>query len=140
MTYLAAASATDLQTAADWYRKAAEQGDLLAAFNLGRMYHHGEGVTRDDAQAVRWYRQAAARGDAFALNNLGFMVYNGLGVSADVAKAYALFTLAMQRGNSNAEQALKLLQPQLGNEERMRGEVLVKEWEAALKAGRVPAW
>ncbi len=95
---------------------------------------------RDDVQSVHWYRRAAAKGDAFALNNLGFMVYNGLGVPADPVRAYALFTLAAARDNANAKKALDLLRPQLGNEEVARGEGLVREWNAALKAGLAPAF
>ena len=104
------------------------------------MYHQGEGVPQDDAQSVRWYRVAAAKGDAFALNNLGFMAFNGLGMPADPARAYALFTLAAQRKNSNAERALELLKPKLGNEEVARGDKLAADWDAALKARQTPAF
>jgi TPR repeat protein len=104
------------------------------------MYHQGEGVPQDDAQSVHWYRLAAGKGDAFALNNLGFMAFNGLGMPADPVRAYALFTLAAQRKNSNAQRALDLLKPKLGNEEVVRGDALVTQWDAALKAGQTPAF
>ena len=32
----------------------AEQGDSTAQFNLGWMYHHGEGVPQDYTEAARW--------------------------------------------------------------------------------------
>ena len=38
--------------AAFWYRKAAEQGDAKAQYNLGVMYDNGRGVPEDDGQAV----------------------------------------------------------------------------------------
>ena len=49
-----------------WYRRAAEQGDVLAQYNLGWMYENGRGVGRDRVEAVRWYRLAAEQGDADA--------------------------------------------------------------------------
>ena len=39
----------------------AEQGDASAQFNLGLMYANGEGVLKDDAEAVRWYQLAVVK-------------------------------------------------------------------------------
>ncbi len=43
-----------------WYRKAAEQGNDSAQFNLGVMYTKGRGVPQDYVQAHMWYNLAAA--------------------------------------------------------------------------------
>ncbi|WP_406569303.1 tetratricopeptide repeat protein, partial [Aeromonas veronii] len=64
-----------------WYRKAAEQGDAMAQFNLGAMYEQGKGVAQDDKQAVAWYRKAAEQGYAMAQSNLGGMYNTGSGVA-----------------------------------------------------------
>ena len=40
-------------------REAAIQGDTTAQFNLGNMYYKGEGVPKDNREAVKWYRKAA---------------------------------------------------------------------------------
>ena len=53
-----------------WYRKAAEQGDADAQYNLGISYDRGEGVPQDYVEAVKWYRKAAEQGDADAQNKL----------------------------------------------------------------------
>ncbi len=37
------------------------------------MYENGEGVAKDDKQAVYWYRKAADQGYASAQYNLGLM-------------------------------------------------------------------
>ncbi len=47
------------QKAAARYRKAAEQGDANAQFNLGVCYNQGQGVDKDPKAAVAWYRKAA---------------------------------------------------------------------------------
>jgi len=40
-------------------RQAAQQGEAQAHHNLGVMYEHGRGVTRDLMEAQRWYAKAA---------------------------------------------------------------------------------
>ena len=53
-------------------RLRAEQGDASAQYNLGVRYANGEGVLKDEAEAVRWYRLSADQGDADAQYNLAF--------------------------------------------------------------------
>lgn len=48
----------------------AEAGDANSMFNLGVMYANGEGVAKDDAEAVRWYRKAADLGNRHAIRRL----------------------------------------------------------------------
>jgi hypothetical protein len=42
------------------YRKAAEQGDARAQFNLGVLYYMGNGVAQDFAKAYFWFNLATA--------------------------------------------------------------------------------
>jgi len=51
----------DYAEAARWYRKAADQGDAGAQFDLGLMYCRGQGVTQDYAEAHMWLSLAASR-------------------------------------------------------------------------------
>ncbi len=51
----------DCAEAVGWWRKAAEQGNAKAQYNLGLMYDNGEGVPQDYAQAHKWYNLAASR-------------------------------------------------------------------------------
>ncbi|TKB57095.1 MAG: sel1 repeat family protein [Nitrospira sp.] len=50
-----------------WFRRAAEQQEMLAFAKLGFMYEHGRGVTQDFIQAYMWYNLSAARGEKRAL-------------------------------------------------------------------------
>lgn len=43
-----------------WYRKAAEQGDERAQYNLGPMYANGQGVPQDFIRAYMWSHPAVA--------------------------------------------------------------------------------
>src|SRR5437667_6146536 len=51
-------------------RRLADQGVSAAQYILGIMYETGQGVTKDDAEAVRLYRKAADHGQAPAQFNL----------------------------------------------------------------------
>ena len=52
--------------AAKWYQKAAEQGLVVAQYNLGVLYETGEGVPMDKGMAAKWYQMAADQGHAEA--------------------------------------------------------------------------
>ena len=45
-----------------WYTEAAEQGNAVAQFTLGKCYFYGEGVEQDKQNAVEWYTRAAEQG------------------------------------------------------------------------------
>jgi TPR repeat protein len=46
--------------AAQWYRKAAQQGSSMAQFNLGAFYQAGEGVPQDFIESYFWLKIADA--------------------------------------------------------------------------------
>jgi len=58
----------------------AEAGDRYAQVCLGRMYHFGLGVGKNDSSAVEWYRKAAEQGHADAQFSLRDMYQHGWGV------------------------------------------------------------
>ena len=97
--------ATTAVSAADFAatKKDAESGDAMAQYNLGVMYHSGEGVPQDHAEAAKWYRLAADQGNSFAQENMGMFYYHGLGVPQDYAEALKWFRLAADQGNCLAQ-------------------------------------
>ena len=81
----------DNTEAANWYRKAAEQGVVGAQYNLGTMYVFGQGVAKDYAEAVKWFRKAADQGYVEAQYNLGVSYRDGQGVAQDFHEALTWF-------------------------------------------------
>ena len=65
--------------AASWFRKAADQGQPEAQFQLGDAYRQGKGVARDSRHAALWYGKAAEQGFSAAQEQLGLMYEDGLG-------------------------------------------------------------
>jgi TPR repeat protein len=84
------------------YKKAAEMGDMLGAYNLGVAYRDGIGTEVDGAQAALWFDKAAAAGDETAAFNLGVLLDDGSLVAEDNARASAFYRLAAEGGNIDA--------------------------------------
>jgi TPR repeat protein len=89
-----------------WYRKAADLSDSTATYNIGFMYHNGQGTPRDPTEAIAWYRKAADLGYASAPYNVGVMYRDGQGVPQDPAEAVAWFRKAADLGHVGAMNAL----------------------------------
>lgn len=68
----------DPQTAAQWFFKAAQQGDGDAQFALGRLYLEGRGVPQLDDAARKWFEVAAQHGHAASQNQMGYLYMNGV--------------------------------------------------------------
>jgi len=96
---LSAYNRQDYATALRTWRPLADQGDADAQYNLGIMYDNGQGVPKDDVQAVKWYRLAADQGNAIAQTNLGVMYATGQGVPRDYVLAYMWSNLGAAGGN-----------------------------------------
>ena len=60
----------DFTQAAEWYRRAAEQGLADAQYNLASIYANGDGINTDFAAAYLWFTLAAGQGDADAERGL----------------------------------------------------------------------
>ena len=119
----------------DTLHQAAEQGEVAAQFSLGFMYASGEGVPKDDAEAVQWYRLAAEQGHAEAQFSLGAMYMNGQGVPQDDETAHVWLNVAASR--STGEQRDKYVEARDAVAERMtRGQLAeaqrrAREWDEA---------
>jgi hypothetical protein len=87
-------------------QKQADSGNADAQFNLGSMYHKGEGLAKDVTKAFEWYQKAAAQGNASAQEALGRMYARGEGVARDLAKAFELLQIAATQGHANAQASL----------------------------------
>ena len=62
-------------------RKAGEQGDAEAQYELGVMYREGQGVAKNEVEAAYWLRKAAGRGIAKAEDSLAAIEIHGPGTA-----------------------------------------------------------
>lgn len=109
------------------FRTAADQGYAMAQFNLGLMYHRGDGVPQDNDQAMQWFCKAADQDFDQAHRAqycVGALYLIGSGAQQDYQKARYWFNLAAGNGDEDAKKALSELpaQPPQPSEELMSAE------------------
>ena len=118
------------ETAADWYRKAALQGDAAGQYRLGVCYEWGIGVPKNDLLALEWYTKAAHGSNQMAQYELGTFYRLGKGVKPDLIKAYLWFNLSAASGNTNAREARNAVAHRLTADEIRQAEHLSRvEWD-----------
>ena len=79
-------------------KRATNEGNAEAMFNLGLLYANGQGVTQDYVRAREWYEKAAEKGFPSAMGNLGVLYHNGQGVAQDYGKAREWYEKAAEKG------------------------------------------
>ena len=84
----------------------AETGDAQAQYNLADCYLVGQGVAKDEVEAVNWYRKAADQNYVLAEDDLGICYAIGLGVAKDDVKALKWWRKAAQQNCSDAQLSL----------------------------------
>lgn len=120
--------------AAEWYQKAANNGNAAAMRALGAMYSRGEGVEQDAGQSAYWSLQAAKLGDVIAMHNIGYCYRHGEGVEQDYVAALAWYMRAADCGEEDSMEEIGDIY-YFGNGVE-RDYSVAKEWyEKAIAAG-----
>src|SRR5947207_960160 len=96
---IAAGHRGDYSTAIKLLRPLADQGDVVAQFNIGISYKNGFGVPKDEGEAIKWFRKAGDRGYANDQNSLA-VIYE---TSKQYAKAAFWYRKAAQQGFTRAQ-------------------------------------
>ena len=68
-------------------RKEADEGLSRAQFRMGIAYLKGNGVAKDQVEAVKWWRKAAEQGHVLAQRRLGRAFQAGCGVKQNLDEA-----------------------------------------------------
>lgn len=79
-------------------RTKAAAGEPQAQVDLGMAYASGDGVPRDETEAVKWFRKAAEQKHPAGEYALGEMYLTGRGVSLDQAEAVKWIRLSAEHG------------------------------------------
>ena len=93
----------DYTKADNLIRPLAENGDILAQYNLGVMYANEKSKIHDYQEAAKWFRMAADQGDTDAQVWLGAAYAGGRGVTWDYKKAIDWYRLAGNQGHIDAQ-------------------------------------
>jgi tetratricopeptide (TPR) repeat protein len=96
----------DYAAAKPYCERSAKQGDPLAMYCLGSIYHAGLGTPKDLPAAAYWFSSAGARGVLDAQTDAGIMYWQGEGVPRDPDRAAQWWRLAAAQGTQRAADKL----------------------------------
>ena len=109
-------------------RDLAAQGNADAEWQLGARYHNGDGVVKDDVQAMQWFQRAAEHGHVTAEATLGAYYWAGRGVPQDLSKAYFWSAVAFAQGDENSKPRLDGLSTQMTPEQVLAAQQQAEAW------------
>uniref|UniRef100_U9STP2 HCP-like protein n=1 Tax=Rhizophagus irregularis (strain DAOM 181602 / DAOM 197198 / MUCL 43194) TaxID=747089 RepID=U9STP2_RHIID len=90
----------DKKKAFELYQIAANSGNIIAQYNLGCCYIHGNGVYKDDDKAFELFKKLAEREYSNGIR---------IGTDIDKQKAFELYQESANFGNSSAQYNLALM-------------------------------
>jgi TPR repeat protein len=93
-------------------KEIAYAGNSNAQVQLGLIYLTGDGVTKDDAEALKWLRKAADQDNAVGERYLAEMYFKGRGIPADNSEAAKWLRAAAEQGDAESEHNLAVLYTQ----------------------------
>ena len=91
----------------------AEEGNSNAQYNLGLMYHNGQGVKQDFDEAAKWFLYSAEQGNIRSMQLLSTMHVLGRGVEKDFIQSYIWATIASKNGDENSLAVLNGLKEEM---------------------------
>ena len=81
----------------------ANQGNVKAMYDVGKLYERGRGVVRDMSKAADFFKQSANAGNPSAQGRLGILYFEGRGVKQDYTKALSLLNSAANKNIPSAQ-------------------------------------
>jgi TPR repeat protein len=118
----------DLLGAESWLKKSAEQGNLAAMRDLGKLNWFAKSPS-DAAQAVEWLVRGADRGDSESQHLLGLLYLDGKAVERRPAEAYKWLLLAAERGHVLSAVILRESRDKFSDQDRAEGQTLATAWK-----------
>lgn len=118
------------------FKPLAEQGHADAQFIMGRLYHEGYGVARDQAEAAKWFRKAAEQGNSSSQYYLGLLYEKGDGVAKDLVAAHMWLSLSKantpnRRDRYYTQEIIEKLEKKMSPEDIARAKKMAADWKPA---------
>ena len=82
----------------DELKRMAEDGDMIAQYELAYLYFGGYGVLKQETEGIKWLRKSAGNGFFRAINNIGDCYYNGNHVGQDYSEAVRWYKKGVEIG------------------------------------------
>ena len=143
-----------------WYRRAESQGDsgakkrlaelkadggktgflarggsAQAQYDFGQMLKEGEGVTRNNKEAMKWFRRSALQGNSGAQLEMGVQLHKGIIVEKDLSQAEQWYLKAAKQGKAIANFNLGLIYQYGGSGVEQSDKKAIREYRLAAAVG-----
>lgn len=86
------ATATDMQR--KQFKEDCENGNSVSCHNMGLMYAHGDGVSKNDTKALEFYTKACEKNYFTSCSSAALLYEESQSVKIDMKKAFRLYTKA----------------------------------------------
>ncbi len=93
----------DYKQAMDVWKPLAEDGNMIAQFSLGMMYHDGYGIEKNEIEAANWFLKSAEQGFAPGQFNLGNAYKFGRGLQQNTMLAVQWWHKAAEQESASAQ-------------------------------------
>ena len=87
----------------NYYKKAADEGNVNAQYYIGKLYYKGEVIEKDYKKAFEYLKKAADDGNVNAQYYIGTLYYKGKGIEKDYEKAFEYLKKAADKGHIDAQ-------------------------------------
>ena len=88
-------------------RSGAEKGKSNYQFSLAVKLHNGDGVEKNEKEALKWFLKAAEQGNSSAQTFIGSRYWLSEGFPQDLVTAYAWIIIAAKQKGKHGESARK---------------------------------
>ncbi len=100
----------EYEKALEYFKKAAEKGSVISAYNVGVLYNTGKGVRQDKEEAFCWFEKAAEKGHVLGQYVCGKALVYGTGTEKDYIKAEFWLKKAADQGDEESATLLRSIQ------------------------------
>lgn len=119
---------TDYKKALKNLMPLAEHGHAPAQYNIAVMYEWGNGVAKNDIEALKWYKLSAENSHKDAQNNLGAMYSKGEGTEQDFVEALKWFIISARNGSEGGEKNISIVEKRMSYEQISEAQKLANDW------------
>jgi len=120
-------------TQVEQLKQEANNGNLAAAFELGKMLINGTNTEKDLTNGISWIEKAANGGHAKAMEYMGFLYETGPGVEPSLTKALDWYQKSYKAGNTNVISQINKIKDSLALEKARQDEEIEKQHQEAIK-------
>jgi uncharacterized protein len=106
----------------------AEHGHASAQYNIGVMHEWGNGLPKDNAQALKWYKRSAEQFHKDAQNNLGALYSKGEGTNKDFVEALKWFIISAENGSEGGQKNIRMVKKRMNYEQISQAQKLANDW------------